>query len=69
MRRKTVRAMVLFPDPGEHAGATLLLAYLDHVVLFVGTREELFEAPMLQFALQRHEYGPVYTTTSTYQLS
>ena len=52
MRRKTVRAMVLFPDPGEHAGATLLLAYLDHVVLFVGTREELFEAPMLQFALQ-----------------
>lgn len=62
-------AMVLSPDLGQNAGAALLLAYLNHIVLFVGTREELLETPMLQFALQRHEYGPVYTTTSTYQLS
>ena len=47
-----VCVMVLFPDPGEHVGVMLLLAYLDCVVLFVGTREELLEAPMLQFALQ-----------------
>ena len=64
-----MRAMVLSPDLGQNAGATLLLAYLDHIVLFIGTREELLEAPMLQFALQRREYGPVCTTTLTYRLS
>ena len=47
-----MRAVVISPDLGEDASAALLLAYLNHIVLFVGTREELFEAPMLQFALQ-----------------
>ena len=57
--RKTVRAVVISPDLGEDASAALLLAYLNHIVLFVGTREELLEAPMLQLPLQRCEYSPV----------
>ena len=40
-----MRAVVISPDLGEDAA--LLLAYLNHIVLFVGTREELLEAPML----------------------
>ena len=54
-----MRAVVLSPDLGEDASAALLLAYLNHIVLFVGMREELLEALMLQFPLQRCEYSPV----------
>ena len=54
-----MRAVVLSPDLGEDASVALLLAYLNHIVLFIGMREELLEAPMLQFPLQQHEYSPV----------
>ena len=47
-----MRVVVISPDLGEDASAALLLAYLNHIVLFVGMREELLEALMLQFPLQ-----------------